>query len=83
MRCYRKESAVQVVVGDQGIGMDSETQKRIFEKFYQGDPSHREQGNGLGLTLVKKIIDLFGGTIQVISQPGKGAVFTVNLPKEQ
>ncbi len=83
VRCYRKESAVQVVVGDQGIGMDSETQKRIFEKFYQGDPSHREQGNGLGLTLVKKIIDLFGGTIQVISQPGKGAVFTVNLPKEQ
>lgn len=81
VRCYRKESSVQVTIGDRGIGMDDKTQKRIFEKFYQGDASHSEHGNGLGLALVQEILTLCGGTIQVESQLDKGTVFTVDLPR--
>jgi signal transduction histidine kinase len=59
--------------------MDEETQKRIFDQFYQGDTSHSQEGNGLGLTLVKKVIDLTGAKIRVTSRTGEGAVFTVRL----
>lgn len=70
----------QVAISDNGIGMDEETQKRIFEKFYQGDKTHSEAGNGLGLAIVKKIVSLSGGTIEVASEPNKGSTFTVRLP---
>lgn len=71
-----------VTIQDDGIGMDKETQDHIFEKFYQGDASHSSEGNGLGLPLAKRIIDLCGGKIEVESELGKGATFTVTLPKE-
>jgi signal transduction histidine kinase len=60
--------------------MDEATQRRIFEKFYQGDSAHATEGNGLGLSLVKRIVDLCGGTISVTSAPGEGTAFTVTLP---
>ena len=68
-------------IQDDGIGMDAETRRHVFEKFYQGDRSHNNMGNGLGLTIVKRIVELCGGTIGVESDLGKGSVFTVNLPK--
>ena len=61
--------------------MTPEVQERIFEKFYQGDTSHKALGNGLGLALVKRIVELSDGLIEVISKPGQGSTFRVILPK--
>lgn len=74
-------AALAVSVTDRGDGMSQEVQKHIFEKFYQGDPSHKAQGNGLGLALVKRIVELCRGQIAVRSAPGRGAEFEITLPK--
>lgn len=71
---------IHVEIADSGIGMDAATQRRAFERFYQGDRSRAGQGNGLGLALVKQILDLLGGAISIDSEPGAGAVFTVAIP---
>ena len=76
------EAWVTVTVTDTGRGMDGETVRHIFEKFYQGDPSHSGEGNGLGLALVQRVVEQHGGTVSVSSRPGEGSAFTVRLPAE-
>lgn len=71
-----------VTFQDTGIGMTPEVQGRIFDKFYQGDTSHKKKGNGLGLALVRQIVTLYGGSIQLESMPDYGSTFTIQLPME-
>ena len=68
-------------ISDNGIGINNEAKNHIFDKFYQGDSSHKQQGNGLGLALVKKIIDLEQGEISVKDNEDNGCTFTVILKK--
>lgn len=68
-----------ISVSDNGCGMSQETLRHIFDKFYQGDTSHATQGNGLGLTLAKRIVDLLDGSIYAESVPEKGTVFHVKF----
>ena len=80
VRLKAEPDNVIVSISDQGEGMDEEVKRRLFEKFYQGDRSRATEGNGLGLSLVKRILELVNGSIEVVSEPGKGACFTVTLP---
>ena len=71
------DGAITFSVQDTGCGMSEETQKHIFEKFYQGDTSRATQGNGLGLALVKRVCDITGAKVRVESEEGRGAKFSI------
>ena len=66
-------------VSDSGMGMDEDTKKHVFDKFYQGDQSRNTDGNGLGLSLVKRILELSDGRVTIDSAPGKGTCLAVSL----
>lgn len=78
---YSSAEEIVVTVSDNGCGMSAEDKAKVFEKFYQADTSHATEGNGLGLALVKRILELSGGMIAVQSALGKGTSFEVRLPK--
>ena len=82
--CLKTTPTLAVVeVKDTGCGIPAEVGKHIFEKFYQGDTSHITQGNGLGLALVRRVIDMMHGDISVTSEVGKGSLFIVRLERVQ
>ncbi|MBQ8201361.1 MAG: HAMP domain-containing histidine kinase [Clostridia bacterium] len=74
-----EENHAVVTVQDTGCGMSAQTGAHIFEKFYQGDTSHATRGNGLGLALVKRVVDIIHGEISVESELGIGSAFTVRI----
>lgn len=76
---FKKENQAIIKVKDTGCGMTKEVGEHIFEKFYQGDTSHSTLGNGLGLALVKRVIDILQGEIEVESAVGKGTTFTIKI----
>lgn len=80
----RGEGAVAIAVTDRGIGVAKGEQRKIFEKFYRAEDSlvHETKGSGLGLSLVKHIMEAHGGSVEVESTPGKGSTFTLVVPVE-
>ena len=76
----RDAPAVGVQVADCGIGMSPDQLRRVFERFYRADPSGNIPGTGLGMSLVKEIVELHGGRVEIESEPGRGTTVTVWLP---
>ena len=81
IKLYNQDNIVYIEFKDNGIGMDEETIKHIFDKFYQGDKTHSSKGNGLGLSIVKKIIEIHNGDILIESKKNIGTKFTIILKK--
>lgn len=80
IRLLRQDSKLLFTIEDEGPGLAEDAVKHIYDKFYQGDSSHKEEGNGLGLSLVKRILHLEKGSIKAENLPDKGCIFTVELP---
>lgn len=80
MRLFKENKKIVFLIEDNGPGLSEEAQKHLFDKFYQADTSHKEEGNGLGLALVKKILFLCDGEISAENMKDGGCRFTVTLP---
>lgn len=80
LKLNHTDTGVIFKILDNGCGMDEKALAHIFDRFYQGDTSHTTEGNGIGLTIVKKIVSLHNGALTVESEAGIGSTFTVKLP---
>ena len=80
MRLFKENKKIVFLIEDNGPGLSEEAKKHLFDKFYQADTSHKEEGNGLGLALVKKILSLCDGEISAENMKDGGCRFTVTLP---
>ncbi len=80
VRAHREGSMWRISVTDNGIGMDPEEADDLFRLFRQGDPASRDEGQGIGLAICKKIVDHHGGRIDVDTKPGEGTTFSFTLP---
>ncbi|MBV9522287.1 MAG: PAS-domain containing protein [Alphaproteobacteria bacterium] len=78
----RDHNEVALTVADNGVGISSEQQARVFEKFERGNPQARQSGAGLGLSLVKSFIELHGGRVEMVSEPNRGTTVTLYLPAD-
>ena len=83
IKMKQRDGEITVTVEDSGPGVDEEAKKHIFDRFYQADSSHKEEGNGLGLALVKRIVDANKGRVTVENRIGGGCRFTVVLPRTE
>ncbi len=79
IKLKREEACIRFTVSDRGEGISDEARERMFDKFYQADSSHKQEGNGLGLALVKKIVRLQEGRVFAENRPEGGCCFTVEL----
>ena len=77
------DGVVEIAVTDQGVGIPEDEIDRVFERFFRTDParSRNTGGSGLGLSIVKHVVQNHGGDIRVWSQPGNGSTFTIRLPE--
>lgn len=84
VRGERTATAVRIDVSDDGPGIAPHVAARVFDRFYRGDPSRarRTGGTGLGLAIARSIVEAHGGTITLLSAPGRGCTFTVELPRQ-
>jgi signal transduction histidine kinase len=82
LRARRDENTLVLVVEDNGLGLTAEQRTQIFEPFYQADQklSRSRSGCGLGLSIVRAIITAHRGRIEIASEPGEGAVFSIHIP---
>jgi signal transduction histidine kinase len=76
-----QNGSVVLQVKDNGPGIAPEAQEHIFDRFYRGDPAREGSGTGLGLALVRSVVELHQGQIRVSSAPGEGSCFQVTLPR--
>ncbi len=81
--CARPDDMAALVVGDHGPGIAEELRPRVFERFERGDTRHHRGGLGLGLWIVRRLCETMNGSVAVDSQPGRGARFTVTLPRRR